>query len=172
MKKYGEIISGAAVFLVAAIYYTMAFGIKQFGAGQPGIVTSDFMPKIYGAAVMVLSAIQMLRGMKDLKAVRNPGEKEEKESQAAIETRKWPVEPEILLTFLLLIIYVALLRSVGFIIMSILFILGLSCILLPTEKHSPKTYFLIFIAGAAFTVAITLIFVQGFHLTLPMGILG
>lgn len=169
MKKYGEIISGAVVFLAAAVYYGMAFGIKQFGAGQPGIITSDFMPKIYGAAVMILSAIQILRGIWGLKS---GGGSEEKETEENAGKRKLPVEPEILLTFLLLIIYVAFLRSVGFIIMSILFILGLSCILLPTEKRGLKTYLLIFIIGAAFTVAITLIFVQGFKLTLPMGLLG
>ena len=56
--------------------------------------------------------------------------------------------------------------------MSTLFVLGLSYILLPKEKRTPKTCVAVFVVALAFSVAITLIFVKGFSLTLPMGILG
>lgn len=170
MKKYSEIISGVVLFAVAAVYFVMAFSIKQFNAGQPGIITSDFMPKIYGMAVMILSAIQTLRGVRDLKKGEYPGAGEEVEEDG----RKWklPVEPEILLTFLFLLMYVALLESVGFVIMSILFILGIAYILLPYDKRTKKMYLIVLLSGTAFTIAITLIFVYGFSLTIPMGIFG
>ena len=57
MKKYSDIISGAVLFVLAAVYYAMATQIKQYNSGLPGIITSDFIPKVYGIAVMVLSAI-------------------------------------------------------------------------------------------------------------------
>ena len=60
MKKYSDIISGAVLFVLAAVYYAMATQIKQYNSGLPGIVTSDFIPKVYGIAVMVLSAILIL----------------------------------------------------------------------------------------------------------------
>lgn len=167
MKKYGELIGGIAVFMIAAVYFWMAFGIKQFNAGQPGIITSDIMPKIYGAAVMLLSAILIFRGIREVKAPVEPEARETWESK-----RKFPVEPEILLTFLLLVVYVALLQTVGFVIMSILFVLGLSGILLPAEKRGMNSYLLILVVAVIFTVAITAIFVKGFNLTLPMGLLG
>lgn len=169
MKKYSEVIGGVVLFVLSAVYFAMAFGIKQFNAGQPGIVTSDFMPKIYGVAVMVLSAILILRGIRDLKADRQV---EMGQEEVSGKKRKLPVEPEILLTFLFLILYVGLLESVGFIIMSVLFVMGIAYILLPYDKRTKKMYLIILVSGTIFTVAITLIFVKGFSLTLPMGIFG
>lgn len=167
MKKYTDIIGGAAVFLLAAVYFVMAFQIKQFGAGQAGIITSDFMPKLYGAAVMILSAIQILRGIINLKKGRTAEEPAAKDGE-----KKRLIQPEIPLTFLLLVVYVGLLPSVGFVIMSPLFVLGLAALLLPPEQRCPKTYLLSFAVGVVFSIAVALIFVKGFSLTLPMGILG
>lgn len=164
MKKYGELIGGVVVFMIAAVYFWMAFSIKKFNAGQPGIITSDVMPKIYGVAVMLLSAVLIFRGVREAKT---PSAQEEQLSE-----RRFPVEPEILLTFLLLVVYVALLQTVGFVIMSILFVLGLSAILLPVEKRRGSSYLTILVVAVIFTVAITAIFVKGFNLTLPMGLLG
>ena len=159
MKKYSDIISGAVLFVLAAVYYAMATQIKQYNSGLPGIITSDFIPKVYGIAVMVLSAILIFRGIRDLKKARaqEAGEPE--------EASRFPVDPAIVLVFLLLV-------TVGFTIMSTLFVLGLSYILLPKEKRTPKTCVAVFVVALVFSVAITLIFVKGFSLTLPMGVLG
>ena len=51
MKKYSDIISGAVLFVLAAVYYAMATQIKQYNSGLPGIITSDFIPKVYGRCV-------------------------------------------------------------------------------------------------------------------------
>ena len=56
---------------------------------------------------------------------------------------------------LLLVVYVALLDIVGFTIMSTLFVLGLSYILLPKEKRTPKTCVAVFAVALAFSVALT-----------------
>lgn len=167
MKKYREIIGGSVFFLFSAVYYAMSLQIKQFGAGQPGIITSDFLPKIYGIAVMILSAIQVLQGAVQLKA-----EQRAAAGGAEGKERRVPVEPEILLTFLLLLVYVGFLKSVGFLIMSVLFILGLTFLLLPRDQRGWKKFVKVLVIAVGFTVAIYLIFVQGFHLTLPVGILG
>ena len=171
MKKYSEVISGVVLFVLSAVYFWMSFGIKKFNAGQPGIVTSDFMPKIYSAVVMILSAILTIRGVFDLKNGNYPGVGEEQESR---ENSRWklPIQPEILATFFLLVLYVAFLRSVGFVIMSILFAIGISYILLPREKRGRKTFLIIIAVSVVFTVVITLIFVCGFNLTIPMGVFG
>lgn len=166
MKKYSDIVSGAVLFVLAAVYYAMATQIKQYNSGLPGIITSDFIPKVYGIAVMVLSAILIFRGIRDLKKARA------QEAGETEEASRFPVDPAIILVFLLLVIYVALLDTVGFTIMSTLFVLGLSYILLPKEKRTPKTCVAVFVVALVFSVAITLIFVKGFSLTLPMGVLG
>ena len=139
------------LFVLAAVYYVMATQIKQYNAGLPGTITSDFIPKVYGIAVMVLSAILIFRGIRDLKKaqVQETGEAEDR--------KRFPIDPAIVLVFLLLVVYVALLDTVGFTI---------------KEKRTPKTCVAVFVVALAFSVAITLIFVKGFSLTLPMGILG
>ena len=89
MKKYSDIISGAVLFVLAAVYYAMATQIKQYNSGLPGIVTSDFIPKVYGVAVMVLSAILIFRGIRDLKKaqVQETGEAEDR--------KRFPIDPAI-----------------------------------------------------------------------------
>lgn len=169
MKKYREIIGGVVFFVFALAYFVMAFGIKQFGAGKPGIVTSDFMPKIYGGLILILSAIQILQGVWQLKTqhqllatdARTSGE----------YSIKFQIEWEILLTFLLLVLYVGMLKAIGFLITSVLFILGLTFILLPKKQRGLKKFIEVLVIAVLFTVTIYLIFVKGFHLTLPVGIL-
>ena len=91
MKKYSDIISGAVLFVLAAVYYAMATQIKQYNSGLPGIITSDFIPKVYGIAVMVLSAILIFRGIRDLKKARaqEAGETEEASRFPSIRPSSW-----------------------------------------------------------------------------------
>ena len=94
MKKYSDVISGAILFILSTAYYVMALDIKKFNAGQTGIVTSDFMPKIYGAAVMLLSALLIVRGIRNIKKAAGP------EDEVETGGRKFFVQPETLLVFL------------------------------------------------------------------------
>ena len=55
MKKYSDIISGAVLFVLAAVYYVMATQIKQYNAGLPGTITSDFIPKVYVVLFLALT---------------------------------------------------------------------------------------------------------------------
>lgn len=169
MKKYREIIGGVVFFVFALAYFVMAFGIKQFGAGKPGIVTSDFMPKIYGGLILILSAIQILQGVWQLKTQHQLLATDARTSgECGI---KFQIEWEILLTFLLLVLYVGMLKTIGFLITSVLFILGLTFILLPKKQRGLKKFIEVLVIAVLFTVTIYLIFVKGFHLTLPVGIL-
>ena len=55
MKRYREVIGGSVFFLFAATYFVMAFQIPTF---NDGFISSDFMPKVYGTILMLLSVIQ------------------------------------------------------------------------------------------------------------------
>lgn len=59
MKRYREVIGGSVFFLFAATYFVMAFQIPTF---NDGFISSDFMPKVYGAILMLLSVIQIIQG--------------------------------------------------------------------------------------------------------------
>lgn len=166
MGKYREIIGGSVFFLCAAAYYVMAFGIQQYGAND--VMDSAFIPKVYGVLIMILSILQVVFGVLDLKK----GESKEKSDETGNGLSVKQQLASALITFAMLIVYVALLDSIGFIIMSSLFIFCMTLLLIPEEKRQRKQ--LIMIAGIAvsFSVVVYLLFVEGFALTLPAGILG
>jgi hypothetical protein len=57
VKRYREFIGGSVFFLFAATYFVMAFQIPTF---NDGFISSDFMPKVYGTILMLLSVIQII----------------------------------------------------------------------------------------------------------------
>lgn len=163
MAKYRDVIGGCLFFIFAAVYYNMAFGIRQFAAGS-GMVDSQFMSKVYGIILMILSAIQVLQGVYHIKK----GETEADDGSGLTVTEQIF---SFITSFLLLIIYVALLDSVGFIIMSALFITCMTMLLSTKGQRSGKKLMKVVAISIAFSVVVYLIFVQGFGLTLPDGIL-
>jgi multisubunit Na+/H+ antiporter MnhE subunit len=76
------------------------------------------------------------------------------------------------LTFVLLIGYVGLLELVGFVIMSSIFIFLMTMWLLPKDQRNKKQLILTAIIAVVFASCVYLLFVKGFALTLPAGILG
>lgn len=73
---------------------------------------------------------------------------------------------------MLLIGYVGLLELVGFVIMSSIFIFLMTMWLLPKDQRNKKQIILTAIIAVVFASCVYLLFVKGFALTLPVGILG
>lgn len=159
LKEYKEIISGVIIFIFAAVYFIIALSIPEF---NDGFISSDFMPKIYGVVLMLLSAFQIAFGMKRQK-------KENAADNQTSDVEKMKIAPEVLLTFIMLVLYVAFLNLLGFLIATILFLLGMVTLFTPKEKRSILKIVLI---SVVFSLVVYLIFVKGFSLTLPEGILG
>lgn len=163
MKKYREIVGGSVFFVCAAAYFAMAFDIKQF---NDGFLSSDFMPKFYGVILMVLSALQVIFGVVQLKKSAEPGE------ESGPDVTFGQILSSVAMTFVLLIGYVALLKPVGFFIMSSVFIFLMVLMLSPKEERTGKRSAAVAVIAVAFSAAVYLIFTRGFALTLPAGILG
>lgn len=159
LKKYKEIISGGLIFIFAATYFVIALSIPEF---NDGFISSDFMPKIYGIVLMILAAFQIFFGIKQLKKERVADENND-------GLGKMNIASEVILTFLMLVLYVALLNPLGFLVATVLFLLGMVTLFTPKEK---RNIFKIVLISVVFSVVVYLIFVKGFSLTLPEGILG
>lgn len=162
MKRYREVIGGSVFFLFAATYFVMAFQIPTF---NDGFISSDFMPKVYGAILMLLSVIQIIQGVLNKK---HADCQEENQTDLTIQQIAFSVA----LTFVLLIGYVGLLELVGFVIMSSIFIFLMTMWLLPKDQRNKKQIILSAIIAVVFASCVYLLFVKGFALTLPAGILG
>lgn len=156
MRKYKEVISGSIIFILAAVYFGIGLTIPEF---NDGFISSDFMPKLYGIILMALSAVQILIGAKGIK-------KEEGTNDQGNGTF---LVPEVIITFVFLVLYVALLNVLGFLVSTILFLLGMVTLFTPKEKRNIVKIILI---SVVFSVVVYLIFVKGFGLTLPEGFFG
>ena len=112
---------------------------------------------------MLLSVIQIIQGVLSKKRADC---QEENQTDLTIQQAVFSV----VLTFVLLIGYVGLLELVGFVIMSSIFIFLMTMWLLPKDQRNK--IILTAIIAVVFASCVYLLFVKGFALTLPVGILG
>ena len=154
MQRRRELIGGTIFFIFAAVYFVMALQIPEF---NDGFVSSDAMPKIYGILLMLLSAVQIFSALRK----KDTPAKEEGDG-------KFVVVPEVMITFFFLILYVVLLKPLGFVISTIIFLLGMITLFTPKEKRNIIKIVLI---SVIFSVAVYWLFAKVLSLSLPQGIL-
>jgi putative tricarboxylic transport membrane protein len=154
-RKYKELIIGLIVMVFGGLYITQTFSITKYG---DAVVDSRFIPQLLGGLLVFLGVIQIINGIKGLSKIN------ETQSQNSFK-----VDKRVLLTLVNVIVYISLLKSIGFLIMTMAFTI-LQIIILSNEKK-PK-YLNMIIISIIFSISIYIIFVKGFSLTLPSGILG
>ena len=158
--------AGGFLFAFGLAYFILSWQIANFkGLGAPPI-DAKFVPRLWGVTLMVLSAIVFLRGLLEYLRLRKAGKLEKKGGSLVariVEGR------EVILTFGCLLVYIALLKPVGFIITSAAYIFAESMILTPKGKRKP---WIALIVGIAAAVLVDFAFVQLLHVLLPKGLLG
>lgn len=162
IDKRREIIGGSVFFVFAATYFIMAFDIRQY---NDGFLSSDFIPKVYGIILIILSVLQILFGMWKHKKTDD----EETNTSAIFDLGRLS---SVVVTFILLLAYILLLRTIGFIIMSSLFVFTMTLMLYPRTERNIRRLCKVVIVACLFSTLVYLLFVKGFALTLPAGILG
>ena len=157
MEKNKDIVFGIGMLAFGLVYFLLALQIPEFNDGN---VSSDFLPEVYGVCVMVLSAIQVFQGFRE-RSGKETGEKKEAF-----------IVKEVVITFILLIAYVALLKPIGFFLSSSLFLICLITLFTdPENRKKPKNIILTVLISVLFSAAVYLIFTRVFTLSLPAGIL-
>lgn len=155
-----EMLGGGLFFLFAATYFVTALDIKQF---NDGFLSSDFIPKAYGLILMLLSITQIVIGV-----YGNKKGMSKQNSGVSLLKQLAPV----ISTFALLIAYIVFLKPIGFVIMSSIFVFFMTLMLSSREERTFKRLLITAIVACTFSTAVYLLFVRGFALTLPAGILG
>ena len=143
---------------------------------------SKFMPQVLGICMMLLSIIQIAGALRRKATQVSPGplagQAENAVTAANPEDAKEHFDEEgyikganmrsVFIIAAMLAFYVAAFKALGFILSSVLFLLGSITFLTPKEK---RNWFWISGLSAGIPIAVYFLFVSGFKLNLPPGIL-
>ncbi|MCG8482940.1 MAG: tripartite tricarboxylate transporter TctB family protein [Clostridia bacterium] len=157
-KEKKDFFSGLFFLVFGIGMYIYSYSIPN--PTQAG-VGAGFLPRMVGAIFVILSIALIVSTKIEMKRMTKEAAKEVKKNK--IDKRS------VLLSIGALFIYVILLKSVGFILMSILYLFVVINLLSPNEKRNLPLFIIISIVVP---VGVYFLFVKGFDLMLPSGILG
>lgn len=169
-SKLKDVRTGIFILILSVFIRFISNNILDSKVSELG---PDFMPKIISIAMMIASVILIANGLfshRKLKSLNNTEEQAESEEENKEELSGVSEKvnfKNVLLTMGLLFLYISLINIVGFIIMTILFIV-LQIMIYSEDKKANITRN-IFI-GAIVTVVIFIIFNYGFNIMIPLGI--
>lgn len=158
-KKFGDLVIGL-FFLVLAIGLFAAASVLP--PSLLGGIGSDFMPRVLAVGTGVLAVLQVLSGVKVMRAYSPDAG-----GQAPPEER--PEYLRVLATIAVFTVYIFLLQPVGFLPCSTVYLFAQMLILAPKGKRSPLLFAVI---SVACSVAVYFIFRNGLSVMLPAGILA
>lgn len=162
-KAKKDLFSGIFLVLFAAALLIGSFTIKSKVEMAVG---PDFIPKIVSTLLLVLGAVITFQGYIAVRANKNTKQDEQSDENEKGKSEKWK---SAIATMVLMVVYAAVISSVGFLISTTIYAFLQMLLLAPKEKRNPVKFLIISVIS---TVVIYLAFTKGFKLMLPAGILG
>jgi len=160
-------ITGIVLAAFSVIYLYLSQGIKVFTGPGRDPLSAKFVPVLFGALLLMCACLLIIRGVRDAK--KQSGQERTKGSFA----RAVRDNLEVILTFATLAVYLMIMKPVGFLLSSVLFIVAEAIILTPPEKRKDKkTILLALVIAIVMSVLADYVFADIFHVMLPEGILG
>ena len=166
MEYKKNLIPGIVLTIFSIIYLVLTSQIKKFSGLGSDPLGARAIPYLWGISLLVLSLILVVRGIKqrNLAIKNNTLVKSELNFTGMIKENR-----EIVLTFVSLAVYIALLEPVGFLIMTAVYLFVQTLILTPKEK---RNYIVTLITSIVIAVALDYVFVCLLNVLLPLGIFG
>lgn len=164
MQYKKELVPGIVLTVISVLYLFFATQIKPFTGLGSTPLTNRFMPYFWGSCLLILSVMLIIRGIRMRKKELAAG----KTAGAVSATSFWDDYREVVISFVLLAVYIAFLESVGFIIMTALYVFAE--ILVLSEK-AKRNYIVSAVVAVAAAVFLYFIFVKSLNVLLPGGIL-
>ena len=121
----------------------------------------DFMPMCIGVMTFVLAAALVFLNIKNMKIYV---------AQAEAEGPEKADYKRVLTSFIIILVYVFVLKSVGFIISTLVYLPVQMFILAPEERRGKKDVIQLLITDVLFTFVVFFLFRYGFKIVLPAGI--
>lgn len=158
IKKYGDIIVGVFFMLLSAAMLVMA---KMLPKSTVMDIGPDFMPMCIGVMTFVLAAALVFLNIKNMKIYV---------AEAEAEGPEKADYKRVLTSFIIILVYVFVLKSVGFIISTLVYLPVQMFILAPEERRGKKNVIQLLLTDVLFTFVVFFLFRYGFKIVLPAGI--
>ena len=169
IKKYGDIV--VSIFF-AAISIIMIVAAKALPKSTVMDIGPDFMPMVVGVLTLVLSIILLITSLKGFK--ENAEKVEAVKAKALAEGKGDPYACDyvrVALCFIAITIYAFVLKTIGFVICTIVFLPFVMYVMSPKDKRTVKDLIILIVIGVVFTFVVYYLFRLGFKILLPTGLL-
>ncbi|MCC8025529.1 MAG: tripartite tricarboxylate transporter TctB family protein [Clostridium sp.] len=157
-KKYGDIVVGVFFIALSSVMMVMAQMLPKSKVMDIG---PDFMPMAIGIITFLLAAALLFLSVKNFKM-----------HVAAIDSES--IEScdykRVLYSGLLVLVYVFILKPVGFIISTFLYLPLQMLVLAPEDRRGKKDLIKLLVIDLIFTMVVFFLFRYGFKIVLPAGI--
>ncbi len=163
-KLTKEIWIGVGVGLFAIAYLVATLGIKK---GAVVSVGAEFMPRVYGFILLMVSVFQIIGGVIQYRAGIAANESTEPTYEEKEKSRKSFLP--VVLVFAAMILCVALMPKLGFVLSGSILTFCM-CVLL-TPFYEKRRYVVFAIFSVVLAVAAYLLFKNVLYVSLPSGIL-
>ncbi|MGB4406522.1 MAG: tripartite tricarboxylate transporter TctB family protein [Sphaerochaeta sp.] len=150
---------GIFVIVLGIAMYLASFGIKDFAAVGVG---ATFFPRLASIGFVILGTLLIIQVLKQPQPVANA-------NPPSVGTVPRKNTYSVILSLCLLIVFLALLETLGYVICSTLYIFFQILILTPEKK---KKYLLYGTISALSSLSTYLLFARVFQVMIPNGILG
>ena len=157
-KKCRDLILGIVMLVFSGFYLYNAEQIKTRPKLTPSYASAKIMPVLLGVLLAVLSVVCIIQGIRRLKAPDTQETKEEKKSKGDIMA--------VIFTFAVIIGYIIVMPTLGFILSTMIYLFLQMIILAPPEK---RNYVLFAIVSVVFTAFVFVAFRIGLQQLLPRG---
>lgn len=155
IKKYGDLTVGIFFILISIAMILAAYALPASTVMEVG---PDFMPLCIGYLTLILAVALTGLSLKTLK--ENKGKTYEVDGEK-------PDYKRVIISFALILVYVFVMKPIGFIVSTVVYLPLQMLTLAPDEGRKPV--FLIIIS-VVFTFAVFFLFRYGFKIVLPAGI--
>lgn len=158
-KKVRDAGFGLASLLFSIFYLVNAFQIKTRPKLTPGYANARIMPILLGVLLAILSIVCIINGLKNIRRADEEKTQDKTDKGDAMA---------VVLTFVIIIAYVLIMPTLGFILSTMIYLFLQMIVLAPPEK---RNYVLFAIVSVVFTAFVFVAFRVGLQQLLPRGII-
>lgn len=159
-----DFITGLTGAIFSGLYLYATANVKIFGGAATAGVNAQTIPKLWGTCLLLLSVILIARSI--YKYVKGERGKSARELIEVIRERR-----EVAYTFILLILYAVLMKPVGFIISSIVYVYLQIWVLTPITARNKRMHYIAAGLAVFFSISLYYVFTKYLMVMLPPGIL-